>query len=111
MGAPGTKERGVPVARAVGALLPRDFGVLVVGRGGGGRERWGSGSPREVGAFAPLAQSRGGGRRDGAWGGRRSARRQASYERGDAHLRGTGACRRDGWGRGGSYAGGGYSAC
>jgi hypothetical protein len=43
-GAPGTDERGVPVVRAAGALLPRDFRVLVVGRGGGG-ERWGSGSP------------------------------------------------------------------
>jgi hypothetical protein len=42
-GAPGTEERGVSVARAAGALLPRDFGVLVVGRRGG--ERRGSGSP------------------------------------------------------------------
>jgi hypothetical protein len=29
--APGTEERGVPVARAAGALLPQDFGVLVIG--------------------------------------------------------------------------------
>jgi hypothetical protein len=65
-GSAGTEERGVPVARAAGALLPRDFGVLIVGRGGGVREQWGSGSPREVGAFAPLAQSRGGGTKDGA---------------------------------------------
>jgi hypothetical protein len=60
--------------RAAGTLLPGNFGVLVVGRGGGG-ERWGTSSPREVGAFAPLAQSRGGGRGDSAWGGRGSARR------------------------------------
>jgi hypothetical protein len=54
-GAPGTEERGVPIARAAGALLPWDFRVLFIGRGGRGRKRWGSGSPREVGAFAPLA--------------------------------------------------------
>jgi hypothetical protein len=35
----------------------------------------GAGLPREVGAFTPLAQSRGGGGRDDAWGVRRSARR------------------------------------
>jgi hypothetical protein len=58
----------------------------------------GVGLPREVGAFAPLAQSRGGGGRDGAWGGRGSACRQASYERGDACRRGAGARRADGWG-------------
>jgi hypothetical protein len=59
--------------------------------------------PREVGAFAPLAQSSGGGGRDGAWGGRGRDRRQAAYERGDAR-------HGDGWGRGGGHTGGGYSA-
>jgi hypothetical protein len=53
----------------------------------------GDGLPREVGAFAPLAQSHGGGGRDNAWGGRESARRQAAYERGDARRGGAGACR------------------
>jgi hypothetical protein len=38
----------------------------------------GVGLPQEVAALAPLAQSRGGGGGDGAWGGRRSARRQAT---------------------------------
>jgi hypothetical protein len=57
----------------------------------------------------PLAQSRGGGGRDDAWGGRRSACRQATYERGDAHRGGTGAHREDGWGCGGGRTGGGYS--
>jgi hypothetical protein len=70
----------------------------------------GDGLPREVGAFAPLSQSRGGGRGDDAWGGRGSARHQAAYERGDARRRGAGACRWDDWGRGGGHAGGGYSA-
>jgi hypothetical protein len=36
-GAPGAEERGVPAARAAGTLLARDGGVLVVGRGRGGR--------------------------------------------------------------------------
>jgi hypothetical protein len=55
-GAPGTEERGVPVARAAGALLPQDFGVLVVGQGGGG-ERWGSSSPErwEASPLSPRA--------------------------------------------------------
>jgi hypothetical protein len=53
-GAPGTKEKGVLAARAAGALLPGDFGVLIIRRGGGG-ERWGTNSPRDMGAFAPLA--------------------------------------------------------
>jgi hypothetical protein len=44
---------------------PGDFGVLVVRRRGGG-ERWEMSSPREVGAYAPLAQSRGGGKGDSA---------------------------------------------
>jgi hypothetical protein len=109
-GAPGAEERGVPVARAAGSLLPWDFRVLIVGQGGGGRKRWGSGSPREVGAFAPLAQSRGGGGRDGAWGGCGSARRQETYERGDARRGGIGTHHGDGWGRGGGHAGGGYNA-
>jgi hypothetical protein len=55
-GAPGAEERGVPVARAAGVLLPRDFGVLVVKRGGGGGERWGSGSPREVSLRPPRPE-------------------------------------------------------
>jgi hypothetical protein len=63
----------------------------------------GVGLPPRGGSLLPLAQSREGGGRDGAWGGRGSARRQASYKRGDAR-------RGDGWGRGGGYAGGGYSA-
>jgi hypothetical protein len=65
------------------------------------------GSPREVGAFAPLAQSCGGGGRDGAWGGRESGRRQASYERGDTRRGGSGARRRDDWGCGGGHTSGG----
>jgi hypothetical protein len=44
-GALGAEERGVPAARAVGTLLARDRGVLVVGRGRGGI-RYGVGSPR-----------------------------------------------------------------
>jgi hypothetical protein len=36
-GALGAEERGVPAARAAGTLLARDEGVLVVGRGRGGR--------------------------------------------------------------------------
>jgi hypothetical protein len=60
-----------------------------------------------VGALAPLAQSRRGSGRDGVWGGCRSARRQATYERGDAHRGGTGARRGDGWGCGGDHTGGG----
>jgi hypothetical protein len=43
--------------RAAWALLPSDLGVLVVGRGVGGRERWGTGSHREVGAFAPSPRA------------------------------------------------------
>jgi hypothetical protein len=58
-----------------------------------------------VGAFAPLAQSRKGGRRDSAWGGRGSARRQAAYERGDARRGGAGARRGEDWGCGGGHAG------
>jgi hypothetical protein len=59
-----------------------------------------AGLPSRGGSLHPLAQSRGGGGRDGAWGGRRSARRQATYERGDAR-------RGDGRGCGGSHTGGG----
>jgi hypothetical protein len=58
----------------------------------------GTDSPREVGAFAPLAQSRGGSRGDSAWGGRGSAHLQAAYERGNACRGGTGARRGDDWG-------------
>jgi hypothetical protein len=97
--------------RAAGAFLPWDFGVLIVGRGGGGRKRCGSGSRREVGAFAPLAQSRGGGGRDGAWGGCGSTRRRATYERGDTCRGGAGAHRGDGWGCGGGHTGGGNNVC
>jgi hypothetical protein len=67
-------------------------------------------SPREVGAFAPLAQSRGSGGGDDAWGGRGSARHQATFERGNAHRGGAGARYWDDWGRGGGHAGGGYNA-
>jgi hypothetical protein len=70
----------------------------------------GVGLPPRGGSLRPLAQSRGGGERDGAWGGAGSARRWASYERGDARREGTGARCKDSWGRGGDYAGGGYSA-
>jgi hypothetical protein len=66
-------------------------------------------SPREVGAFAPLAQSRGGGRGDSAWGGRGSARLQAAYERGDVRHRGADARRGDDWGRGRGHAGGSHN--
>jgi hypothetical protein len=36
-GVPGTEELGVPAARAAGAILTWDRGVLVVRRGGGGK--------------------------------------------------------------------------
>jgi hypothetical protein len=74
-GASGTEKLGVPAAQAAGTLLPGDFGVLVVGRGGGGErggrappERWEPSlpSPRAaeaaeetapgVGAGAPAAR-------------------------------------------------------
>jgi hypothetical protein len=46
-GAPRTEERGVPVARAAGALLAGDRGVLIIGRGGGrGGRGQGAGPPR-----------------------------------------------------------------
>jgi hypothetical protein len=70
----------------------------------------GVGLPPRGGSLHPLAQSRGGGGRDGAWGGCRSAHRLATYERGDAHHGGAGARHGDGWGRGGGHADGGYSA-
>jgi hypothetical protein len=70
----------------------------------------GVGLPSRGGSLRPLAQSRGGGGRDGAWGGCGSARRQESYERGDARRGGADARRGDGWGRGGGHASGGYSA-
>jgi hypothetical protein len=71
------------------------------------RRAIGDGLPREVGAFAPLAQSRGGGRGDSAWGGRGSACRQVAYKRGDARRGGAGAHRWDNRGCGGGHAGGG----
>jgi hypothetical protein len=55
----------------------------------------------------PLAQSRGGGERDGAWGGRRSARRRATYKGGNARRGGAGARRGDGRGCGSGHTGGG----
>jgi hypothetical protein len=67
----------------------------------------GAGLPSRGGSLRPVAQSRGGGGRDGAGGGRRSARRQATYERGDACRRGAGARRGDGWGCSGGHTGGG----
>jgi hypothetical protein len=67
----------------------------------------GAGLPLRGGSLHPLAQSREGGGGDGAWGGCRSACRQATYERGDACRGGTGAHRGDGWGCGGGHTGGG----
>jgi hypothetical protein len=67
----------------------------------------GAGLPPRGGSHHPLAQSRGGGGGDGAWGGRRSACRQANYKRGDARRGGASACRGDGWGCGGGHTGGG----
>jgi hypothetical protein len=64
----------------------------------------GVGLPPRGGSLHPLAQSRRGGGRDGAWGGRRSARRQSTYERGDACREGADARRGDGWGCGGGYS-------
>jgi hypothetical protein len=69
----------------------------------------GVGLPREVGAFTTLARSRGGGGRDGAWGGRRSARRQATYDGGDARSGDAGARCGDGRGCGGGHTGGGVN--
>jgi hypothetical protein len=51
----------------------------------------GVGLPPRGGSLRPLAQSRGGGGRDDAWGGCGSARRQATYERGAARHGGAGA--------------------
>jgi hypothetical protein len=65
-------------------------------------------SPRG-GSLRPLAQSRGGGRGDNAWGGRESARHQAAYKRGDARLGGADAHRGVDWGWGGGHAGGGHN--
>jgi hypothetical protein len=62
-----------------------------------------------VGAFAPLDQSREGGKGDSAWGGRESARRQAAYERGDARRGGSDARHGDDWGCGGGHAGRGHN--
>jgi hypothetical protein len=67
----------------------------------------GAGLPPKGGSLHPLAQSRGGGGRDGASGGRTSARRQATYERGNARRRSVGAHRGDGRGCGGGHTGGG----
>jgi hypothetical protein len=45
-GEPGATERGVPAARAAGALSPDDLGEFIVVGGGGGRgEQWGACSP------------------------------------------------------------------
>jgi hypothetical protein len=78
--------------RAAGTFSPGDLGVLVIGRGRSGRERWGAG-PREVGACASLTESHGGNRGTSAWGERGSARSQALYGRGGARRGGTGMCR------------------
>jgi hypothetical protein len=67
----------------------------------GEEESDGGRPPREVAALAPLAQSWGGGGGDGAWCGRRSARRRATSKRGDACHGDSGARRGDGRGRGG----------
>jgi hypothetical protein len=67
-------------------------------------------APREVGAFAPLAQSRGGGRGESAWGGRGSSRCQSAYERGDEHRGGASARRGYDWGCGGGHVGRGHHA-
>jgi hypothetical protein len=93
-GAPGIEERGVPVVRAAGALLPRDFGVLVVGRGGGG-ERWGTGSPERWEPSSPSP---------------RAAEAAEEMTLGDVCRGGAGTRCWDDWGRGGGHAGGGYSA-
>jgi hypothetical protein len=69
----------------------------------------GDGLPLRGGSLRPLAQSRGGGGRDSAWGGRGNARRQAAYERGATRRGGAGARRWDDWGRGGGHASGGHS--
>jgi hypothetical protein len=63
--------------RAVGTLSPGNLGVFVIGggRGGGGGERRGACPCREVGACAPLTESRGGGGGTSAWGGCGSAHR------------------------------------
>jgi hypothetical protein len=45
VGALGTEGRAISAARAAGTLSPGDLGVLVVGRGRGGRERRGAGPP------------------------------------------------------------------
>jgi hypothetical protein len=59
------------------------------------------------GSLHPLTQSPVGGGGDGAWGGCRSACRQATYGRGDARRGGAGACCGDGWGCGDGHTGGG----
>jgi hypothetical protein len=58
----------------------------------------GDGLPPRGGSLRPLTQSRGGGGRDSAWGGRGNARRQAAYERGAARRGGAGARCWDDWG-------------
>jgi hypothetical protein len=83
----------------------------------GEEEEEGASSPREAGARVPLTVSRRGGKGASAWGGCRSARRQAVHDRGGAGRRGAGACRRgarvhDGgvWGRDSGNAGRARSA-
>jgi hypothetical protein len=69
-------------------------------------------SPREVGAHTPLTESRGGGEGASAWGGRRSACRQAIHDRGGAGRGGAGVRRGGGvCGHGGGNAGRARSAC
>jgi hypothetical protein len=71
----------------------------------------GAGLPPRGGSLHPLAQSHGGDGRNGAWVGHRSARRQATYERGDARRGGAGARREEGWGCGGGHTSGGNNVC
>jgi hypothetical protein len=62
------------------------------------RRAMGYGLPPRDGSLRPLAQSRGGGEGNDAWGGGGSARRQAAYRRGSACRGGIGTRRGDGWG-------------
>jgi hypothetical protein len=66
-GAPGTEERGVPgCVSSRGSPPPGTSEYSSLDEEEEERKQWGSGSPREVRALAPLAQSCGGGVRGGA---------------------------------------------
>jgi hypothetical protein len=98
-GAPGTEGQGILATRAAGTLFSGDLGVLVVGRGRRGRERWGVGPPSRGGSLrSPHQESRrrqrnrrlgrawkcpppGGLRRGGARHGGTGARRGGIWER------------------------------